>query len=118
VESSLRKSLIDSHVAATAIAILFFCSFCSVSEALLSLYYPAYHAVFFLITAVAIRDIPYISHSLDPVTRMKLLIALFNILSALAYMAAAWLLSHWIFGTGPLRTLGNYRGKLTRNADA
>ena len=118
MESSLRKSLIDSHVAAAAIAILFFCSFYSVSKALLALFYPASQAVLFLITAVAIRDMSYIRHSFDPLTRMKLLTALFNIFSALADMAAAWLLSHWIYGTGPLRTLGNYRGKLTRNANA
>ena len=118
MRSSLHKSLMDSHVAAAAIAILLFCSFCSASEALLDTLYPAVKAIFFLITAVAIRDIPYMSHSLDPVTRMKLLTVLFETLTALVDMAAAWLLARWIYGIGPLRILGNYREKIMRKANA
>jgi hypothetical protein len=33
-------------------------------------------------------------------------------------LACAWLLSLWIYGTGPMRILSNYRDKLKRKKDA
>lgn len=118
MEPSLRKVLIDSHVAVVAIAVLFFYSFFSVARAVFALWTPALEVVFFLATAIAIRGIPYTSRTLDPLTRLYLLTTFSNILFALAYLAAAWLLSCWVYGTGPLRSLGNYRNKFSRKTDA
>jgi hypothetical protein len=118
VQASLRKVLIDSYVAAVAIAVLIFFSLDFVAKAVFALWEPALGAVLFLITAVTIRDIPYISRTLDPLTRHYLLTVLSNILLALANLSAAWLIFRWIYGTGPLRSLSTYRDKLSRKTDA
>jgi hypothetical protein len=118
VQASLRKVLIDSHVAAVTIAVLIFNSFYSIVKAVSALWRPAFTAVMFLITAVTIRGIPSIYRILDPLNRLNLLAAHFRILIAFAILAAAWLLSRWIYGTGPLRALSNYRNKLSRKTHA
>jgi hypothetical protein len=58
MERSLRQILADSHVAAVTIALLLLWSF---DGAIQALWEPASRAIEFLITAVAIFDIP--SHS-------------------------------------------------------
>jgi uncharacterized membrane protein len=118
VQASLRKVLIDSHVAAVVVAFLIFYSLSFAIKAFSALWRPAFTAFMFLITAVAIRGIPYIHRTLDPLTRLNLLIALSNLLIALAMWAAAWLLSRWVYGTGLLRTLSSYRSKLSRKTHA
>jgi hypothetical protein len=115
VQDSLRKALIDSHVAAVAIAVLFFVS---AGEAVVALWEPAWRGISFLTTAVAIRDVPYASRATDFVTRMMLLTTLTNLLLSLANLAAAWLFSRWTYGAGPLSSLGHYRGKLSRKTHA
>jgi hypothetical protein len=118
VPASLRKVLIDSHVGAIAIAVLIFFFAESVTRAIFALKYPAFQLVFFLIEAVAIRGIPYIPRTLDPYNFLMLLCSLSYLLFAMIILAAAWLFSHWVYGTGPLRALGNYRGILSRKTHA
>jgi hypothetical protein len=115
VQPSLRKVLIDSHVAAAVIAVMFFFS---VGEVVFALKEPASQVISYLITAVAIRDIPSIPITRYYVTSSMLPITLAYLLLATANLAAAWLLSRRVYGTGPLRTLGNYRSKLMRKKHA
>ena len=116
--ATLRKVLIDSHVSAITIAILFFFSVESITRAIFALKDPAFRLVFFLIEAMAIRDIPYIPRTLDSITSLMLLSSLFYLLFAMTQLAAAWLLSRWVYRIGPLRALGNYRGILLRKTHA
>lgn len=116
--ASLRKVLIDSHVAAVTIAMLIFFS---AVEAVFALWEPVSQvvsylitAVAYLITAVAIRDIPSFPVTRSYVTSSMLPITFTILLLALANLAAAWLLSRWVYGVGPLRSLGNLRNKLLR----
>jgi hypothetical protein len=111
MQGALRKVLIDSHVAAIAIAVLFFFSAGQVSSAL---WQPACEVVSFLITAVAILDIPSMPFTRNYLTEFLLPNSLTDLAHAAAYISAAWLLSFWIYGAGPFRTLNSYRGKLSR----
>lgn len=113
--SALRKVLIESHVAAIAVAVLIFFS---VAQIINAVWMPALYAVYFLLTAIAIRIIPYLPNSPDVITRQTWLNSFINLFSALASLAAAWALSRQVYGTGPLRMLGSYREKLSRKTDA
>ena len=109
VKYSLRKILADSHVAAIAIAVLLFWSLDSAFRALL---FPLFRAVTFLFTAVAILDIPYFSRTLTFIDSVTLLVTFSNLFSSLVCLTAAGLLSRWVYGLGPLRSLTIYRTKL------
>jgi hypothetical protein len=63
-----------------------------------------------LITAIAIFDIPYFTVTL--VDRWMLLISASYLYTAISTFAAAVIVSHWIFGVGPLRSLSAYQGEL------
>jgi small-conductance mechanosensitive channel len=115
VQTSLRKILIDSQVAAVAIAVLIFYS---ALEAVFALWEPVNQIVSYLITAVAIRDIPSFTATRSYATSSMLPITFVILLLALANLAAAWLLSRWVYGVGPLRSLGNLRNKLLRKKHA
>ena len=112
MQDSLRKALIDSHVVAITIAILIFSS---LEAALLALWSDAD----ILLTNLANTGSPFNLHftvvfltgNLLPVTLSSLFLALINLL-------AAWLLSRWTYGVGPLRSLGSYRDKLSRKIHA
>jgi hypothetical protein len=111
---SLRQALADSHVAAVAITLLLFWSFKWAIEAL---WEPFSRLAKFLFTAVAILDIPYISPTLDVTDRHMFINTCFFFLHAVSAVAAAWLLSHWIYGEGPFRSLNTHRGQLARRSD-
>jgi hypothetical protein len=74
--------------------------------------------VFYIATAVAIRGIPSAPVTRYYITDYLLPATLPNLLFALIALAGAWLLSSWVYGTGPLRTLSNYRNKLSRKTNA
>ena len=112
MKSSLRKILADSHVSAVAIAVLLFWSLDSTFRALLG---PLFHAVGFLFMAVAILDIPYFSRTLTVMDRISLVITFSYLFNSLVYLTAAGLLSRWVYGLGPLRSLTIYRTKLVRS---
>jgi hypothetical protein len=67
----------------------------------------------FLATAVAIRGVPYFPSTLTGADRVMLVKTLFYFFGALECIAAAWLLSHWVYGVGLLRSLSKYRVRLT-----
>ena len=99
---SLRKILADSHVSAVAIAVLLFRS---LDSAIWILWGPL---------SMAILTFPNFPRT-DRFTSFITISYLFN---SLVYLAAAWLLSRWVYGKGPLRSLSQYRTILTRRNDA
>jgi hypothetical protein len=112
VNSSLRKILADSHVSAVAIAVLLFWS---LDSAFWALWGPVSRAVGFLFMAVAILGIPYFSRTLTIADRFTLFITFSSLFNSLVYLTAAGLLSRWVYGMGPLRSLSKYRTKLARS---
>ena len=111
----LRQALVDSHVAAAAITILLVWSVEWVCQALSE---PIVRLGTFLATAVAIRGIPYIAPTPNFDDRLILLVTSIYLIQALTAVAAAWLLSRWVYGTGPIHSLSSYRGRLTRRSHA
>ncbi len=111
----LREILAGSHVAAVAIVVLLLWSIVSAGQALLR---PTWRAVSFLITAVAIWDVPYIQPGLSFGDRLLLTGWLIGLVHAVATFAAAWLLSRWVYGVGPFRSLGTYQARLNRRSHA
>lgn len=110
MKRSLREILADSHIAAVATAVLLLWSLYSGFHALWS---PLWRAATFLFTAVAILGIPY----RGPATiedRLMLTTTSVFLFSALISFAAAWLLSRWVYGVGPLRSLSKHRTRLAR----
>jgi hypothetical protein len=98
-------------VSAVAIAVLLFLS---LDSAFWALWIPFSPAANLLITAVAILDIPYYSHTLTMTDRFTLFLAFSYLLNSFVYLGAASLLSRWLYGMGPLRTLSKYRTRLAR----
>lgn len=111
MKRSLREILADSHVGAVAIAVLVFWFLDGIFEALWPLFARAGN---FLITAVAILDIPYFSPTLTVLNRSMLTFVCFYLYGAIMSVSAAWLLSKWLHGTTPLRALATYRTKLRK----
>jgi hypothetical protein len=111
VKPSPREILADSHIAAICIAVLFLWSLEAGLRALSS---PFWRAVDFVFEAAAILDIPYISRSLTFADRLMLIGTFTNLFFALSYLAAAWLLSRWVYGLGPLRSLSKLHTGLAR----
>jgi len=102
LKPSLREVLAETHVADVAIAWL-------VLQALESAFWfvlpPIVRAVGFVFMAIAIMGVPYHSNGLDFMDRMQLLEMSLRLVSALAAAASAWVLSRWIYGAGPIRSL-------------
>jgi hypothetical protein len=115
MKRSVRQMLADSHVSAVAIAVLLIWSFDSVLDAFWN---PFFTAVTFLVTAVAILGLPYIPPRLSFSQRSMLIITCAYLINAICCLAAAWLLSHWVYGKGPLQSLKRYRERLARRSHA
>jgi hypothetical protein len=109
MKRSLRESLIDSHVGVTTIAVLFLWSMDGAFQALWLL---LSRAAEWLFAAIAIFDIPYFS--ITAVERSILLISALYFYAAIVSFSAAWILSRWVYGVGPLRSLAVYGNKLPR----
>ncbi|HEV2484412.1 MAG TPA: hypothetical protein VGT08_02680 [Terracidiphilus sp.] len=116
MQATLRKVLIDSHVAAIAIAVLLAGA---IEFVFIALFDPASRVLSFLTIAVATNSPPYIPRTVDYAARnVSLQASLFDLSVALNNLACAWLISRWAYGTGPMRILRNYRDKLMRRKDA
>ncbi len=116
MQATLRKVLIDSHVAAIAIAVLLAGA---IEFVFLDLLYPASRVLSFLAIVVATNNPPYIPRTMDYAAgNVSFQAPLLNLCFAVNNLACAWLLSLWIYGTGPMRILSNYRDKLKRKKDA
>ena len=111
VKPSLREILADSHVSAVAIAVLLFRS---LDYAFWALWDLLSRAAGFLFKAVAILDIPYFSRTLTGADRFRLFTTYSYLFSSFVYLASAGILSHWVYGTGPFRSLSQYRTRLAR----
>jgi hypothetical protein len=111
VKTSFREILADSHISAVAIAVLLLWS---LESAVKALWGPLSSAASFLFTAVAILDIPYFSPRLTRADRLMWITTGFYLFNALMSFAAAWLLSRWVHGVGPLHSLSKYRANLAR----
>jgi hypothetical protein len=109
VKPSLHEILASSHIPAVAIAVLLLWSLDWGFQALWS---PLLRAAGFVFTAVAILDIPYFSSTFTLSDRSMLTTTLSFLFNALISLAAAWLLSRWVYGMGPLRSLNKYRTRL------
>jgi hypothetical protein len=109
---SLRQALRDSHVSAVAIALLLFWSFTGIID---GLWEPFSRLANFLFTAVAILDIPFISPTFGVADRNMFINTCFYFFQAITSFAAAWVLSRWAYGEGPVRSLSKYRGRLVRS---
>jgi hypothetical protein len=107
----LRETLADSYISAVAIAVLLYWSFYWGFAALWS---PLASAASFLFTAVAILDIPYFSSTFSSADRFMLTTSLLFLFNAFVCLTAAWLLSLWVYGIGPLRSLSKCRTRLAR----
>ncbi len=112
--ASLRKTLLGSHVAAVMIATLLLAS-CAAFY--LAANRVVCHAVFFfqLIADHHLSTALWKLEYEDPDTLFTTLTCLFN---GAAMVLAAWIVSRWVYGVGPLRCLGSYREKLTRKLHA
>lgn len=111
VTSSIRKALAESHIAAVAIGLLLYSS---IQSGFIALWPPFSRAVDFLITAIAIRGVPYISPGFDFEDRVMVTESLSHSAYVLLGLVAAWILSRWIYGAGPFQTLRQYRARLAR----
>jgi hypothetical protein len=111
VKPSLKQILADYHVSAVAIAVLIYWS---LYWGFSALWGPLGRAASFLFTAVAILDIPYGSSTFTTADRLMLTTTLAFLFNALVCLAAACLLSRWVYGAGPLRSLSKCRTRLAR----
>lgn len=111
----LRKVLADSHVAAVTIAVFLFWS---VDSAFWALRSPLSRVFNFIVTALAILGVPYSTWTSTTADRLTTYIPLVFLLDSLAYFAAAALLSRWVYGVGPFRSLREYRARLARRINA
>ena len=112
---SLRQILAESHISAVAIAVLLIWSFNSAVEAL---WEPFFGLVSYLVTAIAILGLPYIPPQFTFSQRGMLMKSCFFLFNALICLASAWLLSRWVYGKGPLRSLRNCRLRFARRSHA
>lgn len=115
MKPSLRQALVDSHVAAVAIALLLLWS---LDAAFSALWPPVSRAMEFVFTGIAILDIPYFSRRFTALDRLMLISTLANLCSSVVSFSAAWVLSRWIYSTGPFDALMYVRSKLIRTDHA
>ncbi len=111
MKASLRQILADSHISAVAVAVLLLWSLEWGCLALLGALFRALH---FLFTAVAILGIPYSSTTLTVEDRFLLITTFSDLFYTCISLGAAWLLSRWVYGVGPLRSLSKYHTRVTR----
>jgi hypothetical protein len=114
MKSRLRQVLADSHVAAIAVAVLLFAALNGICR---GLWDPLYRFGGFVVTGIAIWDIPYIPSIPTAADRLMLLTVAHYLYSAFACILGALLLSRWVYGMGPLRSLNACRNELIRRRD-
>jgi len=115
VRPTLREALADSHIAAVAIAVLLVWS---LDSGVRALWPPLVRGAEFLVVVVAIRGIPYGSGNFTLGDWIMLVPTLAYLFSAIITLGAAWSVSHWVYGTGPLCGLSKSRTSLARRTHA
>lgn len=111
MKPSLRNVLADSHVAAVAIGVLLVFS---LIELVSPLQIPLLRAAGVLFNAIAFFDIPYFSGRITVKDGFMLFTTISSFFYAFVSVVAAWALSRWVYGRGPLRALSRYRAALLR----
>jgi hypothetical protein len=114
VKPTLREILAKSHISAIAIAVLLLWS---LNSAFLPLWGPSFRVAEYLITAIAIRDIPF-AGPFAFADRVMLFVLIQSLFSAFVSFAAAWLLARWVYGEGPVRSLSKYKTRISGRSDA
>jgi hypothetical protein len=112
VKPSFRAVLAESHVAVVSISILLLWALDWAFRALSVVLVPLAE---FVITAIAIRGVPYWSAA---ETWLALFPTSLYLLSAIAGYSAAWLLSKWAYGMSPIKCLRTYRDRIVRRIHA
>jgi hypothetical protein len=105
---TFRQILAESCIPAVTIVVLIIWALDSGVRALKA---PLFGVTDFVINAMAIRGIPYGSGRFFWGPWITPLSYAFT---ALIYLGAAWILSRWVFGMGPLRSLRECCAKLVR----
>ena len=111
MKPTLREILAHSHIAAVAIAVLLIWS---LDWGFRALWNPLLRVAGFLFNLIAIFGIPYSSPGVNIADRLILINTFSYLFAALTSLAAARLLSHWVYGVGPLHSLSAYRTRITR----
>ena len=112
MSSSLRGVLIESHVADAAIAGLFLGALELGLQAFSS---PLWRIATYLVTVIAIREIPYFSAGVNLQDRFMLIERALFLLASLIDLGVAWLLAHWLYKIGPLKILSRRYSDFRRN---
>ena len=115
MNSRLRQALADSHVAAIAVAVLLMWAFDAFCR---GLWGPLYRLFGFVLTGIAIWNIPYIPSTPTFADRLMLLAAADYLYGGFVCILGALLLSRWVYGVGPLRSLEACRSELIRRINA
>lgn len=113
VKPRLRDILAHSHVAAVTIVVLLLSSFGSIVRGISK---PLPEAADYIATAVAIMGPP--TRGFTAMDRIILITAAAYLIDGCVALAAAWLLSRWVYGVGPFRSLGMCGTTITRKDDA
>ena len=113
VKPALREILTRSHVAAVAIVVLLLSSFDFLVRAISK---PLPDVADYIATAVAILDVPARGFTFDD--KFTLIVTAASLIDGCVALAAAWLLSRWVYGVGPFRSLSAYRTRITRKDHA
>ena len=108
---SLRTALAGSHISAVAVAVLLVWS---LDQGFRALAHPLARIINFLSDRVTIFNIPSASSMLGIADFVALNITFTYLFNAMICLAAAWLLSRWAYGTGPLRALSKYGARASR----
>ena len=100
MQSSFRSAVVTSRTAAVAIALLTTWAMVNLVYALIGL---AQHLLILIGTVVAIHDFPAYSSTSE--MRMAMLLSSQSLMSALAELGVAWIVSKTVYGVGPLTAL-------------
>ncbi len=115
MQQSLREILRDNHISGVAVALLLLWS---LESGFRALWDPLSGFITFVATAVAIRGIPYSSGTFTYADRVMWTVTCSYLVYAFICFVAAWLLSRWVYGVGPLRSLNRYGARLARRNNA
>jgi hypothetical protein len=117
--ASLRKTLVESHVAAIAIAMMIYLVMDDLVHALVYFVVgPALYAAVFLALAISERELPYFSNPFNSEWAFLYLKPLICILRVIFMFVTIWLFSRSVYGVGPFRCLAAYRNKLMEKPHA
>jgi len=107
VKPRLREVLAESHVAAASVVVFLLWS---LDYLFRGLWEPLSALVSSLYDAVAIY-VPYFAPTLTVMSGNLWMATFWYLFTAFISFSAAWFLSRWVFGVGPLRCLSTYSAR-------